>query len=276
MLDEKQLEERIVGNMSFEEYRAHPAVSQSDLKNLAKCPLYYKYKKENPCDTPALKTGRMIHTYILEQEKFEDEYFKTPKIRRVGKDWEEIQEKADGKEVVFEDELEAAKGMREMLLKLDFFKDSLAKSSKEASIFWQDDDTGINCKARIDGYSDWYNILYDLKTTRDCIEFKKSFFKYQYHIQASYYMDGIAKATGKMPQGFIVFAVEKEPPYLCRSFFIDFRDEILQIGRDEYKYLLNLYSECESKNNFEKAFEDEMDRIDYIPSWYNKLTPEEF
>jgi len=88
-------------------------------------------------------------------------------------------------------------------------------------------------------------------------------------------MDSIAKVTGKMPQGFIIFAVEKEPPFLCKSYFIDFRDEIIQAGRDEYKYLLNYYSECESKNKFDTAFENEMERIDYLPSWYNKLTAQQ-
>lgn len=278
MLDEKQLENKIVEDMPDKEYRAHPAVSQSELKNLAKCPLYYKYRKENPCETEAMKAGRMIHTYILEQEKFEQEYFITPKVTRRGKAWDEIKEKAAGKEIVFKEELENAKGMRDMLLKLEFFKDALAKSSKEVSVFWQDDDVGIDCKARIDGYSEYYNILYDLKTTRDCLAstFKRQFFSLRYQIQAAFYMDAIAKVTGKMPQGFILFAVEKEPPFLCKSYFIDFRDETIQVGRDEYKYLLNYYSECKSKNNFEKAFEDEMERIDYLPSWYNKLTPEEY
>lgn len=277
MLDEKQ-QNIIVEDMPDADYREHPSISQSGLKNLAKCPLYYKYRKENSIETEAMKTGRMIHTYILEQEKFEDEYFITPKITRRGKAWEELKEKADKKIIVFDEELENAKGMRDMLMKLEFFKDSLEKSSKEVSIFWQDDDVGVDCKARIDGYSGYYNILYDLKTTRDCLSssFKRQFFSLRYQIQAAFYMDGIAKVTGKMPQGFILFAVEKEPPFLCKSYFIDFRDETIQTGRDEYKYLLNLYSECQDKNNFDKAFENEMERIDYLPNWYNKLSPEEF
>jgi len=267
---------KIIENMPYEEYRAHPAVSQSDLKNLGKCPLYYKHRKENSIDTPALKTGRMIHTYILEQDKFNEEYLVIEKMRRAGKAWEDVKEKAGNKEIVFTEELESAKGMRDMLFKLDFFEKSIKKSQKELSVFWQDTDTGIDCKARIDLYSDFYNLLFDLKTTRDCIAFKKSFFNYGYHIQAAFYMDGIKQVTGIQPNGFLIFAAEKEAPFLCKSHYIDFRDEPISTGRDEYKYLLNLYSECESKNNFEKAFEDEMEQIEYTPIWYNKLTPEEF
>lgn len=277
MLTEKQ--NKIIENMPDKEYRAHPAVSQSELKNLAKCPLYYKYKKENPCEaTEAMKFGRMAHSYILEPEKFKKEYFVTPKITRRGKTWEELKEKAGKKEIVFEEDLGNTKGMRDMLLKLEFFKDSLDKSAKEVSVFWKDNDVGIDCKARVDGYSSHLNILYDLKTTRDCLSsaFKRQFFSLRYQIQAAFYMDGVAKVTGKMPQGFILFAVEKEPPFLCKSYFIDFRDETIQTGRDEYKYLLNYYSELEEKNDFTQAFEKEMERIDYLPNWYNKLQEKEF
>lgn len=262
--------------MIYEEYRSNPAISQSDLKNLAKCPLYFKYRKENSYDTDEMKLGRMVHTYILEEEKFNEEYFVTKKIIRKGGAWEDIKKEAGKKEIVFLEEVEAAKGMKEMLMKLECFKDSLKESSKEISVFWQDDDIGIDCKARIDCYSAYYNIMIDLKTTRDCIEFRKSFFKYKYHIQAAYYMDGIAKVTGKTPEGFMVFAVEKKPPYLCKSYFIGFQDETIIAGRDEYKYLLNLYSKCESENNFEKAFEKEIEIIDYLPNWYKKLTQEDF
>lgn len=287
---------KIIENMPDKEYRAHPAVSQSDLKNLAKAPLYYKYKKENPSvATPALKIGRMIHTYILEQDKFEKEYFVTEKVSRatkVGKEAFAIaQEKANGREIIWSQDIEAAKKMKEMIMKLEvntgteeepkivkLFEALNKKASKELSIFWQDPDTGIDCKGRIDGYSKYWNMLFDLKTTQDCLDsaFKRSVFKYKYHIQAAFYMDGIKELTGKIPEGFMIFALEKEEPYLCKPYYIDFNAESIQIGRDEYKYLLNLYSKCESKNNFNEAFEKEMGEIEFIPPWYSKLTPEEF
>lgn len=293
MLDKKQ--NKIIENMPEKEYRAHPAVSQSDLKNLAKCPLYYKYKKENPCDTPALKTGRMIHTYILEQEKFEKEYFVTDKVSRATKIGKEAfaiaQEKAKDREIIWSQDIEAAKKMKEMVMKLEvkteikgkpksvkLFEALNKKASKELSIFWQDPDTGIDCKGKIDGYSEYWNMLFDLKTTTDCLDsaFKRSFFKYKYHIQAAFYMDGIKELTGKIPEGFMIFALEKEEPYLCKAHYIDFTAEPIEIGRKEYKYLLNLYSEHESKNSFNEAFEKEMGAIEFIPPWYSKLTPEEF
>lgn len=294
MKDEKQ--NIIVEDMPDAEYRKHPAISQSDLKNLAKAPLYYKYKKENPsADTPALKTGRMIHTYILEQDKFEKEYFVTEKVSRatkVGKEAFAIaQEKANGREIIWNQDIEAAKKMKEMVMKLEvntgteenpkivkLFEALNKKASKEISIFWQDPDTGIDCKGRIDGYSEYWNVLFDLKTTQDCLDgaFKRSFFKYRYHIQAAFYMDGIKELTGKTPEGFMIFALEKEEPYLCKSHYTDFNAEAIEIGRKEYKYLLNLYSKCESKNSFNEAFEKEMGEIEFVPPWYSKLTPEEF
>ena len=74
----------------------------------------------------------------------------------------------------------------------------------------------------------------------------------------------------------MIFALEKEEPYLCKAHYIDFNAESIEIGRKEYKYLLNLYSECENENRFNEAFEKQMSEIEFVPAWYSKLTPEEF
>lgn len=273
-----KIENKIIEDMPDAEYRAHPAVSQSDLKNLAKCPLYYKYKKENPCDSDILRIGRAVHVYILEPEKFEQQYFKIPKMTRRGKAWEEIQAKAaaENKEVIFDEELIDAQGMKESLMRHKTFVDLMKNSKKEVAMFWTDNDIGIECKGKMDGYSELYNMIYDVKTTRDCIAFRKQFFSLRYQIQAAFYLDAVHAITGIMPNGFMLYAVEKEPPYLSKVYMLDIlKDEVLRIGRDEYKYLLNKYLECENKNNFDIAFENDVERIEYPPAWYNKLTAEE-
>jgi exodeoxyribonuclease VIII len=151
----------------------------------------------------------------------------------------------------------------------------MKSSQKEVSMFWTDNDTGIECKGRMDGFSKLYNVVYDVKTTKDCIAFRKQFFSLRYQIQVAYYMDAVHTITGTMPNVFLLYAVEKEPPYLSKFYNIYPGDESFIIGRDEYKYLLNRYSECENNNNFDIAFENDVEHIEYAPAWYNKLTQDE-
>lgn len=266
---------KIIEDMPEEEYRPYSAVSQSDLKNLAVCPLLYKYKKENPSDTEALRIGRVTHVYILEPDKFDKLYFKTPKIVRRGKAWEEIQEKAaaENKEVIFNEELKDAEGMRQSLARHRTFNDLMKNSKKEVAMFWTDNDTGIECKGKMDGFSELYNVIYDIKTTRDCIAFRKQFFSLRYQIQVAFYMDAVHAITGTMPNGFMLYAVEKEPPFLSKAYFVPANAETIQIGRDEYKYLLNKYLEYDDSGNFDIAFEKDVEHIEYAPAWYNKLEP---
>ena len=61
--------------MSQKEYRAHPAISKSDLFKITKSPLHFKWSMENKEEpTPSLIFGSACHKYILEREDFDNEF----------------------------------------------------------------------------------------------------------------------------------------------------------------------------------------------------------
>lgn len=267
---------KIIENMNFKEYLEDESMSQSALKNLAKSPQHYQYIKDHPHHTEAMKFGHAFHTFILEPDKFEDEYYDTPKIRKSGNAWKEVVSLAGGKEIIFEEDLKKIRDMKMQLQKNSFCAHLLNESTKEVSMFWENSETKIKCKGRLDGYYKDTNLIFDLKTTQDCINFKHSFFKFRYHIQAAFYLDAIQIVTGELPTAFIIFAIEKEPPYSWRTYIIYSDSEVIKTGRKEYKFLLEKYKLCKEKNSFDIGTEDDVDKIEFVPRWYDRLTTEEY
>lgn len=81
------------------------------------------------------------------------------------------------------------------------------------SIFWQDADTGIDCRCRPD-YIHSSGIIVDLKSTLDAspAAFAKSCANSRYHVQDAFYSEGFYQAAGEWPRGFVFIAVEKPRP----------------------------------------------------------------
>ena len=111
----------------------------------------------------------------------------------------------------------------------------------EVSVIWDDEETGVRCKGRIDLMRD--GRLDDLKTTQDCRAFNRTVERYCYHWQAAMYLDG-AIANGMSPDlewGWIVaephttFRVEVSEPLSIAD---------IEVGRDEYRAALRLYKRC--------------------------------
>ena len=109
----------------------------------------------------------------------------------------------------------------------------------EVSVIWDDEETGVRCKGRIDLMRD--RRLDDLKTTQNVRRFDVG--KWCYHWQAAMYLDG-AIANGMSPDlewGWIVaephttFRVEVSEPLSIAD---------IEIGREQYRDALRLYKRC--------------------------------
>lgn len=114
----------------------------------------------------------------------------------------------------------------------------------EQSVYWTDEETGVLCRCRPDF---WRNddILVDVKTTEDAsLEgFVRSVVKYRYHVQDPFYTDGVRKATGRKPKGFVFLAIEKEPPHAVGVYVLD--EDFVAMGRDEYRANLATFKACQ-------------------------------
>ncbi len=93
----------------------------------------------------------------------------------------------------------------------------------EESFFWQDPETGLACKCRPD-YLRTDRILLDIKTTENASleEFSRTLLKYNYHLSAAHYLDGVSAVTGQHCETFLIIACEKSAPYCVQVFEVDF------------------------------------------------------
>jgi hypothetical protein len=102
----------------------------------------------------------------------------------------------------------------------------------ELSIVWDDPETGLRCKGRLDKLARGLQLVVDLKTCRDCQRFPSQIAERHYHRQGAMYLDGLEVLTGEVNQ-FGLVAVENSPPYGVMAAPLCEAD--LEQGRAEYR-----------------------------------------
>ncbi|MEY4429141.1 MAG: hypothetical protein RLZZ182_1830 [Pseudomonadota bacterium] len=256
--------------MSFADYLAVPAMSNSGLKLLRKSPAHYNAGQDPDAEQKAsLRRGSLLHTLVLEPEALASRYMVKPAgmtfATKEGKAWRE--QVPTGVEIVSADELKAATRQAGALRALPEVGTLLANGQAEVSFFWIDHLTGVHCKGRADWVyrTDAGVILLDLKTTEaaDPASFARACARYGYHMQAAWYADGWREATGDNVLGFVFGAVESTWPHLAAPYMLD--DESTDKGRAECRQLLNLYAQCVAADRW-PGYVEEVAPIT-LPAW---------
>lgn len=217
-----------------------------DLINQSPKKYWYKYLSGDYNEKPskALIEGRAFHEFILEPEKFAQNFVIMPEFKGKGSQFarENWIEENSHKDFITSDQYKMILGMNESVFKHPKLKQLLSSGSPEETWLWTDQFTGVECKARSDWRSDM-DMFVDLKSTEDAsvVGFSKSILKFRYHVQEAFYTDG-ARENGFNPKAFIFAAVEKSPPYLVKLHVIS--DEFQDFGRECYRENLIKYKEC--------------------------------
>jgi exodeoxyribonuclease VIII len=244
----------LIKNLSFADYCAMPGMNNSKLGIMKRCPAKFKWLCENErSDTDALRIGRAIHTAVLEPHKFNDEFLCLPDIdRRTTKGREmyaELVSQNPDKTILKPDDFNMALDVATSIRGNVHANYLLEGAMTEVTLDWTHPETGIGCKARVDGYNEELGILLDIKTTQDASRsgFPRKLFSYGYHRQAAYYLTGM-QANGEKAQHFVFIAVEKEPPYAVGIYRLD--DKTIQLSKQENDRLLRLYAECKRADSW--------------------------
>lgn len=255
-------------DLSNEEYHARPELSNSGNNIIIdESPAHFQeYRKNPPAQTAAMATGTMVHSAILEPDKFLDTHVAMPECDRrtkAGKDFaEKFAIENAGKIVMRAEEYHQVFGMIGSVMAHKSAKAILQKNHNELSFFAELDGVKVRCRPDIlrDG-----RLLADLKTTDDASfrAFQKSFANFNYHRQAAFYCDIVAQITGEKYDTFTIIAVEKKPPYAVQVFAID--EGSLDKGREEYQRGLAIYRECLLTNKW-PAYSDDVMPMN-LPSW---------
>jgi exodeoxyribonuclease VIII len=252
--------------MTNKEYHAHHAVSKSGLDLINRSPAHFKWVRENPMQqTAAMRIGSLTHLAVLEPDLFQSTCAVIPSIDRRTKqgkaDFDAFAAEHPESELITSDEHSRILAIRDAVHAHSMAAKLISKiDAVEVSTFWQDTDTGVDCKCRPDSVLS-NGMLIDLKTTTDAGDgFAQSVRKYRYHVQAAFYGDGMGSMETR-PMVFI--AVETQPPYLVACHMI--APDSLQCGRESYKRNLETYAKCMESGNW-YGYAETIHQVE-LPSW---------
>lgn len=254
--------------MSNEEYHARPEISNSGLNTIVdESPAHFVYNRANPPQsTPAMITGTLVHTAILEPERFLDTHVAMPECDRRTKAGKEFYEQFlienHGKIAMKNDDYHRVFGMIGSVMAHPKAKAILQKNFNELSFFGELE--GVKARCRPDILREG-RLIADLKTTDDASfrGFQKSFANFKYYRQAAFYSDLVSQVTGEKYDTFTIIAVEKHPPYAVQVFAID--EASMDKGREEYQRGLAVYRECLLTNKW-PAYSDDVVPLN-LPSY---------
>ena len=219
-------------------YSDYEFVTNSQLGLIKKDVRTYKMMRDHPelnKETLPMIFGRAYHVAMLEPNEFNDKVLVFNSATRTTKGFKEFKvDNPNAPTIILQKEYDKIMYMQDVLFNHSEVRDLLqSEGEREIANAWKDDDTDVFCK----GKADYRNgtTLIDLKTTSDGSHwgFSNSCKKYGYDRQSAFYMDGFGCDE------FVFITQEKERPYNVSIFYAG--DEFVERGRQEYKYLLDVY-----------------------------------
>ena len=241
--------------MTEREYRAHPAISRSELFKISETPEKFKYYQEHPEEpTPSLVFGQLFHSMALTPGETWKQFAIVPDIDRrskAGKEaYQQFQEENVGKTLVTYDMAKQAEEMCNAL-RANKLAEKLLSGERETPLFWKDDLTGEQCKCRTDVLTQIgdKNIIVDRKSadSAETDAFMRAAVKYGYDFQAAMYTEGV-KANRAGEYIFVFIVIEKKPPY---SVNILQADKLFMLrGYDLYREYIGTYHYCKTTGNW--------------------------
>lgn len=258
-------------------YHAHPALSRSVLAEAARMsPMHARYKwrgGDEGSASGATSLGTALHSRVLQPGVYEDTYdvalsqceatkgdgdrcTYSAKVRHDG-DWYCGTHAPDGEpddiEVLKADTADQVESMAEAL-EVDPDAAPLLfglPGVSEVTALWQDEETGLMCKARPDrivGLPDGVAIV-DVKTTRSAHpeDFRRKMAKYGYWLQPPFYTLGLRQASEQdvAVKDFVFACVESSEPYATQCFRPHPKER--QAKRTRMAELIDRVAKCEER-----------------------------
>lgn len=216
------------------------------------------------------RIGRIVHSAILEPDKFDDDYLLMPDFgpmqsstnRKTRDAW--LATLPPGTSIVKPGEKELAMAMREAVLRHKTARLVIEGGRPEVTLRWQDKRTGVRCKARVDWDCPEFHFCMDLKSTDDAspAAFARSVANYRYHMQHAHYSGGYQN-LGRDLRNFLIVAVEKEPPHAVGVYHIDAAAE--ERGFELVNRAMDKLARCMSTGEW-PAYSENIEPIG-IPLW---------
>ena len=249
----KDIAPGIYFGMSNEQYHSANGISCSGLKQVIECEADYIWSKQCPQDPESLRTfdiGTAFHCIIGEPDEFDSRYIIAPEFNR-----RTNQGKADeaaflaevaheNKIVLSHEDSRQLQMMRESCYAHPVIRMLLEMpGTAEASIFWNDAETGELMKIRPDKYIQIndHHIVLDYKSIGQFDQMENQVERMGYHMQYAMYCDGYRQQFGTVPDFYFAFCSTTlncgRYPATCRQLPHDWKADGHQLYRDAlHKY----------------------------------------
>jgi exodeoxyribonuclease VIII len=249
--------------MSFDEYRAIPAISASMIKLAAKktkAHVYHSFfeQDQDSSKSAAMALGSVVHKAILEPETFDDYYVVMPEgLKRNTKEgkalWADLT--ATGKEPIPRTEWNKAKAIAKQIHAMPYWDEIMQSNPVFENVLTFIDDGGV-FKARFDIYCESTprhpnGLIVDLKTCADAdnFVFARSCHNLGYHIQAAFYTQMVKQSRGgESAPDFLILAVETKAPFLAAPYLMD--AQTIKLGQDDCARLIPELKNCFATNQW--------------------------
>lgn len=265
-----------VVDMPEPDYHADPALSASGAKLLVppSVPAIYRWRMDHPVTSDAFDTGHAAHMLILGTGD--------PIARIEADDWrtKAAREARDAARAEHQTPLLAAEHDRVLAMAEAVRTDPTAgrifdpeRGQAERSLFWTDDETGVQRRARLDWLpnpSTGRLIIADLKTCRSAnpATFGKAAADFGYFMQHPWYCDAV-EACGLTDPGdaaFVFVLVEKEPPHLVSVVELD--PDAVRLGRNLNRRALATFADCARTDTW-PGYGDDVHSVS-LPAWFTR------
>ncbi len=251
---------QLIRNMKAGDYFSLRRVSKSALDKLARSPAHMRAPSGD--ETKAMRIGKALHALALEGIA----PLVRPEFNGKGSvaaraEWDAAHE---GQTILSEDEAAQVHGMAAHIALHPVAGPALRRADgiAEASILWTCEQTGAECKSRLD----WLlpGIVLDIKTSADARPdaFARSVASYRYHVQDAFYSQAAACA-GFDAEHFVFVVVESAPPYAVALYQLD--DDARAEGRRLYLRDLENYQRCAERGEW-PAYPTDIQTLS-LPRW---------
>ena len=248
--------------MDFVEYRRIDAVNWSTLKHARRSLKHYQWHlSHEDGDTDAMRLGRAAHCAIFEPDRFPLDFAVWAGGQRRGKDWDKFQEAHVGQTIIRLDEYAACLSMREAVKEHPVAGPLLETGKPEHVIQWKDEETGLDCKARLDWLGP--SVLLDLKTTNTLEPglFANTSARMGHHMQLAFYAMGLRALGIEVPVK--VLGVESSDPHDVGVFRVT--EDVLWAAELDVRELLAKVASAKFSGLYPGRFTEETDFR--LPAW---------